>query len=357
MATITKEKNYLIFTNDKNNTYKFDINTATFYSTKGNVMKSVPSGFTTCLRNNSNRTMVMTYMYHKHYYNSVKYTEMQRYTEGLAICDKLDSIGFYKATFYNLNEKNLSFIGKNFKAFAKAFKENPNLELSHFIENYGKEQFLIGLGLKVDEHYTSDILNMVWSWRDMFNKKQLKQIAYYLSRGVYDFFDNGRYNRVDYSYFENFYKWSALVGYEPTKDDFFRQYINVKRTYQTNKKQYDNESIVYQLAKHSKAWEYENDEFCIIVPQTVDEFKAEADAQNNCVYNMYLERVIKGDTNVIFIRKKENPTQSFITCEVDNKGRIRQYLAKNNCYVYENTNEYKFKEELIEYLNKVWSME
>lgn len=34
MATITKEKNYIIFTNDKNNTYKFDINTATFYSTR-----------------------------------------------------------------------------------------------------------------------------------------------------------------------------------------------------------------------------------------------------------------------------------------------------------------------------------
>ncbi len=299
----------------------------------------------------------MAYMFNKHYYNSVKYTEMQRYVEWLAICDKLDSIGYCNRSFYALDERNLGFVGKNFKAFAKAFRENPNLEIADFINNYGKEQFLIGLGLKVDEHYTREILDMIWSWRDKFTKKQLKQIAYYLSRGVYDFFDNGRYNRVDEGYFDNFYKWSALVGYEPTKDDFFRQYINVKRTYQTNKKQYDNKSIVYQLAKHSKAWEYENDEFCIIVPQTVDEFKAEADAQNNCVYNLYLEKVIRGETKEWLDRKKENPTKSFITCEVDNRGCVRQYLAKNNCYVYENTNEYKFKEELIKHIDKVWSME
>jgi hypothetical protein len=48
------------------------------------------------------------------------------------------------------------------------------------------------------------------------------------------------------------------------------------------------------------------------------------------VFSMYLDKVVNGETHVVFVRRKDNPTQSLITCEVRN-GRILQFLERYNC--------------------------
>ena len=45
---------------------------------------------------------------------------------------------------------------------------------------------------------------------------------------------------------------------------------------------------------------------------------------------MYMEYVHDGKTHVVTVRRVNDPTKNYITCEVSNNGRIIQYLAKNN---------------------------
>lgn len=68
---------------------------------------------------------------------------------------------------------------------------------------------------------------------------------------------------------------------------------------------------------------------CVVVPETFEEFADEAKQQNNCVAGYY-DDVQNGNTNVCFIRLKNEKQNSLLTCEVSNSGEIIQLLAKNN---------------------------
>ena len=74
----------------------------------------------------------------------------------------------------------------------------------------------------------------------------------------------------------------------------------------------------------------ENDSFTVIVPTTAKEFQAEADYQRNCVFNTYYPEVLHHKTHIVFIRKRDDINTPYITCEVNNKGNIQQYLTRFN---------------------------
>lgn len=76
---------------------------------------------------------------------------------------------------------------------------------------------------------------------------------------------------------------------------------------------------------------YEDDEYFVRPLISAQEFHDEATQQNNCVERLYLEDVARNETHIVVLRRKSNPSQSFITVEVDGCGkRVVQYLAKNN---------------------------
>lgn len=76
---------------------------------------------------------------------------------------------------------------------------------------------------------------------------------------------------------------------------------------------------------------YENDEYFVRPLISAQDFHEEATQQNNCVERLYMEETAKNKTHIVVLRRKSNPSQSFITVEVDGCGkRVVQYLAKNN---------------------------
>lgn len=79
-----------------------------------------------------------------------------------------------------------------------------------------------------------------------------------------------------------------------------------------------------------KSLYFDNDRFTVVVPTTAEEFQAEAAYQQNCVFTTYYPRVLKHKTHIVFIRRKDEIGLPYITCEVDNKGTIKQYLARYN---------------------------
>lgn len=75
---------------------------------------------------------------------------------------------------------------------------------------------------------------------------------------------------------------------------------------------------------------FEDENFTVLIPVTADEFKKEADYQDNCVFRLYYPKVKAGLTHVVFIRKKYDIDTPYITCEVTNCGNILQYLTRFN---------------------------
>lgn len=75
---------------------------------------------------------------------------------------------------------------------------------------------------------------------------------------------------------------------------------------------------------------FENEKFITVIPTTSAEFKAEGDAQANCVFRVYYPQVKEEATHIVFIRRKNEPNLSYITCEVNLNGKICQYLTRFN---------------------------
>lgn len=103
-------------------------------------------------------------------------------------------------------------------------------------------------------------------------------------------------------------------------------------------------------AKNDKPWLYFEDDKYIVRPLlSRDDFHKEAESQHNCVERMYMERVFAGITHVVAVRKKKSPNKSFITCEVENNGRISQYYYRQNRIV-DNADDLQFKQLYQEHL-------
>ena len=67
----------------------------------------------------------------------------------------------------------------------------------------------------------------------------------------------------------------------------------------------------------------------IVVPQTADDLTNEGKTLSHCVRS-YAERVAKGETVILFVRKAEEPEKPYYTMEVSG-GRVIQLRGKNNC--------------------------
>lgn len=127
---------------------------------------------------------------------------------------------------------------------------------------------------------------------------------------------------------------------------FCEYYIQIKKEYEAKK----DEILQNKLKKCNNKLKFETNNYIIIIPTTIGEYKKEAVSQHNCVFNIYMEKVANKRTNVVFVRKKDNINQSYITCEVDNNYNIKQFLTKYN-NICHNEEDLQFEKEYQNYLN------
>ncbi len=83
-----------------------------------------------------------------------------------------------------------------------------------------------------------------------------------------------------------------------------------------------------RLPVMKKKYEWAAMGMVVIVPEHVSDLISEGEKQHNCVGG-YMDRVAKGLTDVVFIRKDKAPEKSYITMEIHN-GQIIQARTKNN---------------------------
>lgn len=89
---------------------------------------------------------------------------------------------------------------------------------------------------------------------------------------------------------------------------------------------------------------YENDFFKVVVPVTNTDILDEADQQKHCVAS-YIDKIVKGETNIVFIREKNDLETSLLTVEIRNDKICQVRGFQNRPY---NKIEYDFMKEWAE---------
>lgn len=351
MARFEKERNIIKFyVSGDDRHYDFDINKGVLYGLKGSPLKRNPAGFIEYMSYIHNDSNVLQYMYWLKQYCGRQYADLSRFVNYIQICDRLDSIGYKVADYWCFPRENqLKFIGDNFKAFSKAYRENPELSISEFIDTYRTDMWLKTNGITVDDYFTRDMANHLASTVADWDKKKIGCTIFYLKRGLVEIF--GNYNNA-LNRLADYFNYCDRLEIEYVRGDFVREFANAKRNYEFRKTELDNNAIYEHQMQHIEALEFSYGDYEVVVPMTSQEFIDEGNAQSNCVARLYLPKVIKGTTNIVFVRRKSDLEKSYITCEVLN-GEIEQYLARFNNRVYDES-AVEFKRMYQEHLNEKW---
>lgn len=191
----------------------------------------------------------------------------------------------------------------------------------------------------------------------VFEKTYLPRAVYYYERGLRDYYKDidQNWNSTIFSRLCTHFHMCKEMGIKPPKENWFVARCQVLKDYVAWKNNVLNERLATAQEPMKDKLSFEKDNFIVIVPTTSDEFVQEANAQNNCVNSWYKEKVANKETHVVFVRKKDNPFKSYITCEVNNDGIIKQYLLAHNRKVDAHTPEGIFYYAYQSHLSAVWN--
>lgn len=316
MGRIEKDKNIVrVWATGKEKPYTLDINTGVLLGLRGAKLSTIPPMLTNALyglpRTNITTLLRNGYMPSKHIAEYV-------------MADRLDAIG------YSADTSEIRLMVQHteisFKDLAKWLKENNGNTIRNYISIRAKALWCEKNGLVATDHLTQDMIDWLYSNMREYSKHEISCFAYYLSRGLWEFMDSHYDMRTKLS---NLSRWCNVLDMPMEKADFYRYYINMQRTYNQNKDKLMNESIRKGQERHIEALTFETEDFCVVIPTTQEELTAEGQAQNNCVGG-YGNYIAEHRGNVVFIRRKSDPTTSYITCDIDCNGHIVQYLVRFN---------------------------
>lgn len=129
------------------------------------------------------------------------------------------------------------------------------------------------------------------------------------------------YHYRDYLLMEKTLNNENISKIDKYPKNWLTTFRRTKRNFEDIKKSIDEIKFKEEMKKYIDL-EYEDKDFCIILPQESSEIRSEGSQLRHCVAS-YVDRVVNGQTCIIFCRQKDNVEEPFVTIEV-NKGRILQ---------------------------------
>ena len=316
-----KERNFIVAYDGVIKLGAWDISNGSFIGKSGKPVKSVPSCFTyknlPSYRRDTNDLAYAIYWYRTNL--SDNYTNVMG-----AHFEQLLSLGLFPSDTPslcekpNLNKKIVEYLKEKNQGYYDSAKVTCYLALIQHeqyinaLPDWAKEVFSNLLRNNFPIDYVKTALNRVINEHvDAFVKD-----TYYISGKIFEML-------------KDYYNISMkLFNKVEIEKNFLTKYAILKYLAEEYKNKHYND----ELAKNNdKPWlYYENETFIVKPILTKEDFHIEGEAQRNCVERMYMERVYKGETHVVTIRRKSDPNKSYITCEVSDDGIIWQYLARCN---------------------------
>ena len=347
MSYIEKDKNiYKFFIDGKSKPYQFDVNTGILYGLRGAPLQTMPSAIPQLLSRThyspKGLSTVLRMLWSGEGFNG-------RSVEQYKMADRLDSVG------YTANTWEIRKIADNadivvFKDLV-AFLQKKEGTVEDYIAKVKQETFAQRTGLRVDEHFTQDMYEFLYHNYGSADPKALRVMAYWLSRGLWEYYDGNRYDMR--SKLNSTLEYARTLDWEWEKGDFFRTYINLRREYYAKKDEIQNAKIAAQQNAHRTALEFSTDDYEVVIPMTAEELRIEGRNQNNCVGG-YGSSVADGSCNIVFVRRKADPTKSYITCEIHRYGDIGQFYLSCNRSVY-NENDIAFRAAYQAHIKANWA--
>ena len=140
-------------------------------------------------------------------------------------------------------------------------------------------------------------------------------------RDYLDYYDQCRELELDWSRKRNRFP----VNFEKTHRELSKRLAERQKAIDEAK--YQNAvKVLYDTA----AGRYEDDNFCIMIPATGEEIREEGRQQHHCVGG-YVDKVLRKECFIVFLRKKEEPDKPFYTVELSRDLNIRQCRGLRNC--------------------------
>lgn len=349
MSTYRKEKNLIIISLDNNTgDYRFDINTGVLYGIKGNPVKTCPRR--TEIRslfsyyysgNGSNLSYVLHCMFNNHS-STAPYAE---YVEAMQAADKVDAIGVGSLC---LHKDQYIYLGNHIKALSTYVKEHDVFTYREFKIWCEFEEAKKKLGSLADL-LTAEMYSAIMRERADLSIEEIGVCAYYLGRGKYWEYHCGNVrNLIQYILM------CRLMEQAPQKvNNFMREYCETKKTYELRKVEFDNKRMALNYSKHSKAWDFEYGDYKVFIPTTAQDIVTEGQVMHHCV-GSYVNRVVANECYICFVRRKDTPDTSYITCQVYPNGEIGQYFLAYDHYI-SSEKDRAFKSAFAKHLAEVWT--
>jgi hypothetical protein len=221
---------------------------------------------------------------------------------------------------------------ENYKSMPDAY----TLAFSMEFEGIDPQQMLYILGAltpyESDRHwyYRTDYCHMLLS-RWNYNLKALLKYIDYLS--VFEGIEPGSNIVTEIGDYAHMMR-QISEKYEKYPSYFLSTHKIATRNYNRLKHQFDEQNFQKQ---RKPEYEISHKDYVFIYPKTTQEIKDEAVQQQNCVAS-YIQRVIDERCHILFLRKKDHPTVSLVTIEVQN-GKIVQARQAYNRLITEEQQE------------------
>lgn len=132
--------------------------------------------------------------------------------------------------------------------------------------------------------------------------------------------------------------------YDKYPKHFLTTHKIASRNYNRLKHEFDEKKFQNRI---NPEMEHTFDKFRFIYPKCIQDIKDESVQMSNCV-SSYVQKVIDGQCDILFLRYKDSPDKSLVTIEVRN-GKIVQALQRYN---HPLTNE---QQEIVNKWNKWWA--
>jgi len=373
---LSKEKNFILFTNEYGRTYRYDFEKGIWYSFSGSVIKNAPQGFALGLSrhrpsNDKKVETIIDYLSKKYRSSWSRPSIRELFSQAnLATADRIINIvnsAGLSLTYGQINEICLREMYRkpifdNTKIFLKVLKENPNepmhILISHINLMSLKNIFMIDEQTKAlvpkdfIEHiknylasnygYLQNIIESMKKDKSLFNKIVLwhyKELQHH-----------SRINQHSWALISDALRYSELLERKLERNNFFKQLIELSRDYALVKDEMSSKAIRQNIPKNLV---FSDDDFTIVLPTSVEDFQKEGENQHNCVAS-YVDSVVENRAWVVFVRKKSDIDKSYITCEINPKTKhIYQFLLPYNRNPYGDTPEIDFKRKYQAYLNSL----
>ena len=145
---------------------------------------------------------------------------------------------------------------------------------------------------------------------DSFGKKDLIKLARFLKHNSEKQINRGMLHKLIRLLNEMPELWKEIK----TQDDFFKVYNRIYKIYCLK----ENNGYLEQITKNeSQIIEIEDmatENYCVVVPRSLEDLIVEGQQQNNCVGYYYCEDIAENYSLIYFVRHKDNKSKSVYTC-------------------------------------------